>query len=126
MDAFDTSNPVAVMFGTVISASPLEVNVDQRYNLTENFLIIPERLMYLRGIDERFQLEIKGNVKTGPAVDEESDEEWTSQMRIWGEEMEVTRRGELPLGRLKEGDQLILLRMQGGQKYLVLDRVWQG
>lgn len=42
--AQEAGNPVAVLFATVTGTSPLEVNVDQRFTLTEDFLIVPEHL----------------------------------------------------------------------------------
>lgn len=122
IDAVEQTNPVIIQFGTVISTSPLEVSVDQRFTLSEDFLIIPERLLYLRGVEEEFELEIQGVVQTGPA----NDDRWTGDMKIWGQELKTIRRVNMPLRPLEVGDELILLRMQGGQQYLVIDRVWKG
>lgn len=70
--AVDASNPVAVLYGTITKINPLEVNVDQRFILTEDFFVLPES---------------------------------------------VTKKS------LEPGDKLLLLRVQGGQSYVVLDRV---
>lgn len=72
LDAVRASDPVAVMTGTVTKVNPLEVFVDQRFTLSEDFLIVPEQLA-LRG--------------------------------------------------LKSGDKLIILRVQGGQQFLLFDKV---
>jgi len=85
MGAFESSNPVAVMFGTVTKANPLEVNVEQKFTLTRDFLVLTERLT---------------EYKT----------------TIAGQEI-VIRKG------LQAGDKVILLRVQGGQQYIVWDRV---
>lgn len=85
MGAFESSNPVAVLFGTVVKANPLEVNVEQRFTLTRDFLVLTERLT---------------EYKT----------------TIAGQEV-VIRKG------LQAGDKVILLRVQGGQQYIVWDRV---
>lgn len=85
MGAFESSKPVAVMFGTVNKANPLEVNVEQRFTLTRDFLVLTERLT---------------EYKT----------------TIAGQEI-VIRKG------LQAGDKVILLRVQGGQQYIVWDRV---
>lgn len=83
--AFERSNPVAVMFGTVTKTNPLEVNVEQRFTLTRDFLVLTERL---------------------------------TEYRVTVEGQQITiRRG------LQTGDKVILLRMQGGQQYVVWDRV---
>ncbi|WP_025026331.1 DUF2577 domain-containing protein [Caldalkalibacillus mannanilyticus] len=85
MDALEASNPVAILFGTITKNHPLEVNVDQRFTLTEDFLILTEATK-----------EVKVN--------------------IGGTEYTL-REG------IKSGDKVLLLRMQGGQKFLLLDRV---
>lgn len=85
MGAYNASNPVSVMFGTVTKTNPLEVNVEQRFTLTRDFLVLTERLTEYR-----------------TTVD--------------GNEI-IIRRG------LQAGDKVLLLRIQGGQQYVVWDRV---
>ncbi|KFZ41868.1 DUF2577 domain-containing protein [Anoxybacillus flavithermus] len=70
--AVEATNPVHVSFGTVVSESPLEVQIHQKLKLTEEFLVITER---------------------------------------------VTQ------ANLKRADKVILLRVQGGQQFVVLDKV---
>lgn len=81
----DAADPVAVLFGTVIRTDPLAVSVDQRFELSEDFLIQTEATSELK-------VTING-------VDQ------------------VVRRG------LQSNDKVVLLRAQGGQQYVVLDRV---
>lgn len=85
LDAVESGNPVSVLYGTVISESPLKVNVDPRFTLTEDFLIVPEQLTDYR-------------------------------VTVGGQEI-VIREG------LKTGNRVILLRMQGGEQYVIVDRV---
>lgn len=68
----EDSNPVAIHFGTITQQNPLEVNVDQRLILSEDFFVLGE---------------------------------------------DVRQKN------LRTGDTLLLLRVQGGQSYVVLDRV---
>lgn len=70
--AVEATNPVHVLFGTVVSESPLEVQIHQKLKLTEEFLVITER---------------------------------------------VTQTN------LKRGNKVVLLRVQGGQQFIVLDKV---
>lgn len=80
VDAVEAANPVAVLFGVVTKTSPLEINVEQRFTLTEEFLVFTERV-------RRYEVDI--TVRCG----------------------------------LKVGDKVLLLRVQGGQKYVVLDKI---
>ena len=107
MGAFESSNPVAVLFGTVVKAKPLEVNVEQRFTLTEDFLIVPERLIHFE-IYPRHSHEYTDTTPVGQ-VTRDTEEALPDKI--------VIRKG------LEPGDRVILLRIQGGQKYLLLDRV---
>ncbi len=67
--AVEESKPVAVHFGTVLNASPLRIQVEQRLTLEQPFLVATQAAK-----------------------------------------------------QLAPGDKVILLRMQGGQRYIVLDK----
>lgn len=72
LKAVEASNPVNILFGTVINASPMEIEIHQKLKLTKEFLVMTET-----------------SIRTG----------------------------------LKKGDKVVLLRVQGGQQFVVLDRV---
>jgi len=98
VDAVGASGPMVIQFGVVKNADPLEIIVDQRLHLTREFLIVPESLTAY-DVDLRHSHSYTGGT-TGDALNDPI----------------TIRRG------LETGDKLILLRMQGGQKYLILDR----
>lgn len=74
----DSANLVNVCFGKVTSTNPLRINVEQRFTLTKEFIVL------------------------------------TKNMTINNEVMD---------NKLKINDKVVLLRVQGGQKYVVLDKV---
>jgi hypothetical protein len=84
--AHAAGNPMAVMIGKVTKINPLEVNVDQRFTLTEDFLIVPESLT-------RFEAVLASSEKL------------------------LIRSG------LEAGDAVLMLRVQGGQQFVMLDKV---
>lgn len=90
LDAVEAAHPVAVMFGTVSSESPLKINVEQKLILEK------EQLILTRNVAE---------YKTEPATDSESG----------------LSHSHVVHPNLKQGDSVALLRVQGGQKFLVLD-----
>ncbi|CAH0122422.1 MULTISPECIES: DUF2577 domain-containing protein [unclassified Paenibacillus] len=105
--AVDASNPVSVVFGTVTQTDPLEVNVDQRFVLTEGFLIVPERLTRHEADlshTHEFEDDNGASVVTKPTGKALSNKL-------------VLREG------LQAGDRVLLLRVQGGQQFVVLDKV---
>lgn len=90
-------NPVHILFGTVTKTNPLEVNVEQKFTLTEDFLVLTERLT---PYEEKEHTHSSANGETAPPS-----------------KPLIIRVG------LKSGDKVLLLRMQGGQQFVVLDKV---
>ena len=89
IEAVEASNPAKFMYGTVTAVSPLAIKIDQRFTVTEEFLILTknvakyEAVLFLDGV----------------------------------------QRDVLVDNSLKVGDKVMLLREQGGQKYVVIDKV---
>ena len=88
-DANKAGYPADVMSGTVIATSPLKIKVEQRFDIDNAQLIVPEHLT-----------------------------DYTMRMEIDG----ISRTVKVYSG-LKVGQQVALIRQQGGQKFLVTDRV---
>lgn len=101
-DAIEASGPVAILFGVVTKSNPLEVSVDQRFSLDADFLIVPESL-------RRYEVDLRHSHVTADGATE-----------VALPDPIVIRNG------LEPGDKVILLRMQGGQNYIILDRVVSG
>lgn len=100
IEAVGASNPVAVQIGSIVSVSPLEISLDQRITLPEAFFYVPESLTRYE-IDLSHVHKISGSPDTEKALSDKI----------------VIRKG------LAVGDAVILLRVQGGQKFVVLDKV---
>lgn len=95
VEAVEASNPARVMYGTVLTDSPLKIKVDQKFILTKEFLILTK------------------NVKD---YETEATVNWTAD--------NITGRKKIIIhNALKVGDKVMLLQEQGGQKYIVLDKV---
>lgn len=101
-NAVEASMPTTVMVGRVENESPLTVIVEQRLTLTQKQLIVPERL-------------------TSHAVIASVD---TTTEMTEGHQHSISGDKKITLqSSLGSGDFVLLLRMQGGQKYVVLDRL---
>jgi len=72
MEAVEASKPMKVVYGTVVLLSPFSIKIDQKFTITDEFLVISKRMKR-----EGFEL----------------------------------------------GDKLLLLQEQGGQSYIVMDKV---
>ena len=98
----EAGQPSDFCFGTVISASPLKVQVDQKLILTKDMLVVP---CYLS--DHKVKISYEG----------ETDEKENHKHDI-----KITKKEVTIHNALKKDDGVILLRQRGGQSYLVLDR----
>lgn len=134
MDAFEASNPVHILFGKVISTEPLQIDVEQKMKLGKS------RLFLCRNVTD-FETEITDYVETEQALEDHGHEfllnteaageplhthEITGSMQEAGltHSHKITGRRKITVHNgLVVGDEVILLRSQGGQKYLVLDRI---
>lgn len=72
MEALEESSPVALMYGTVTRMSPLEINIEQRFTIPADTILLTSAVI-------------------------------NAPLRI--------------------GEKVLVLRKQGGQKYVVLDRL---
>ncbi|MDQ0090189.1 hypothetical protein J2T12_003603 [Paenibacillus anaericanus] len=98
-NAVGAGSPVSVMFGMITNTNPLSVTVDQRFELTEDFLIVTEQLT-------RYEIDLKHKHNTST---EDTNDALVNKI--------VIREG------LNAGDSVLLLRVQGGQRYVVWDKV---
>ncbi|MEI7027908.1 DUF2577 domain-containing protein [Paenibacillus sp. y28] len=105
--AVEAGSPVAVMLGTVVSGEPLEIQVDQRFVLTSEFLMLPESLTPYEV--QLHHHHVYTDQTTGGTATRITEEAMPDPI--------VIRK------KLEPGDKVLLLRMQGGQQFVVLDRL---
>lgn len=99
MEAVEASEPSDFIYGTVKSASPLIVTIDQKIDLTSGFLLLTSNVR---------DYEVKITVDMNTDDDEHS---------VTGEQTITVHNG------LKNGDKVILIKQKGGQKFIVLDKL---
>lgn len=116
LDAVNETKPVNILFGKVISVLPLKISVEQKLILSEEQLILTSNVMNYKTKISFDNPEIKNIVKNY-SID---DVEGTNYKLSFQEKVqnEVT-----VYNGLKINDEVILLQLQGGQKFLVLDKV---
>lgn len=115
-----------LFFGTVISVSPLKIRIDQQHILEEPSLILSNMVkdhavditVSMQTVNDNYLVpththpgDSGGN--TGPTADFDT----THKHDITGRKKIIMHYG------LKDGEKVILVRMTGGQRYLILDRV---
>ncbi len=102
MGAVNDSKPMSVLFGKVVSTSPVKIFVEQKLTLNEAQLIFTNNV-------RDYDLEM---------TVEHFTEESNSHVHPYkGKKKFRVHNG------LVAGDEVIMLQMQGGQKFVVLDKV---
>ena len=112
IEAVEASNPTKFMYGTVTAVSPLAIKIDQRFTVTEDFLILTKNVR-----DYEVEMTLDGwfteNISGG-----------TGDSSFASHNHEIKGKKKVTIhNALKSGDKVILLREQGGQKYVVIDKV---
>lgn len=116
-EAVETAKPVAVLFGTVQSVSPLSIFVDQKTILEAHEIILSERVT-----DYQTKLSFDNpEIKQVYTVWDMEEKEESSKQKI---AFKKKQQHDITLYQaLKANDKVILLRVQGGQKFIVIDRI---
>lgn len=127
-EATNASKPTELCFGKVTSASPLKILVDQKFELGEAQLVLTRAVTdYTTSCSVSWSAEnalsththgVNGSDSKGDAIALTSDAASLTHKHSIAGTKQITIHA-----KLKTGEQVILLRMQGGQKYLVLDRI---
>ncbi len=111
LDAINASQPSDFYFGKVISTSPLKISVEQKMTLGEAQLVLT------RNVTD-YKVDVDVNWKTEPKSGGSYDDSFASHNH------EIHGAKELTIyNALKVGEEVVLMKQKGGQKYLVLDRV---
>lgn len=111
LDAVFASMPSGIYFGTVISSSPLKISVDQKMTLTEKQLVLTT---LVQDFSVNMTVDHKTEDKSGGSGD--------SSFASHNHDYKGTKSFRVHLA-LKAGEKVMLIRVQGGQKYIVLDRI---
>lgn len=115
VDAIDATKPVHIYVGRVISVSPLKIDVEQKMPLGEAQLILSRNVTDYKtsitggNIQDYFNVGAEPNVATQPVS--------PSHVHAMGKISVTVHNG------LVVGDEVILIRKQEGQQFVVWDRV---
>ena len=115
VEAVKADGPMAVSFGTVTSASPLKIQVDQKKTLTEAQLILTNNV-------RDFAVEMT-TLPDFHETEEESGGSGDAAFSSHKHKYQGRKKWKVHLA-LKAGEKVILISCDGGQKYIVLDR-WE-
>lgn len=113
LEATEAGKPVKIVFGEVISANPLQIRVEQKLELPAEFFVLTRAVT-----DHYVDMSVSHVTEnraggTGYAEFQSHNHDYTGRKKF------MVHNG------LQVGEQVILLQVQGGQKYVVLDRVFE-
>ena len=111
VEAIRAMKPVEFRFGTVIAVSPLQIRIDQKAPLQE------EQLMLTRNVTD-YEMDITVSHRTGYESGGGGDSAFSSHAHAY-----TGRKKIIVHNALVVGDEVVLLQLQGGKKFLVLDRM---
>lgn len=127
LDAVHTSQPMQCLFGTVTSIEPLRIKIDDYEYLQEDDLILSNLVkdhsvditVSMQTVDDNYLIpdHTHGNGNNGNPTSTTPDFNTTHHHDIKGKK-KITFHYDL-----KNGEKVVLLRVQGGQKYFVVDRI---
>lgn len=166
LEAVKASNPTSLVIGTVTSTSPLQITVDQKLTLDEDFLILTKNVKNhyvdmsvshstvsngIAGLSHShsYSGETEENnidahthnitSETGEMASSEAIAGTTLHKHLYSgttneafsNSESATKHSHEYKGKkkimlhygLKQGESVLLIKMQGGQKYIVLDRI---
>lgn len=145
LDAVDSIKPCDIFFGNVVSITPLKITTDQKLTLGENQLILARNVTDYKfdmTVDHSTEEALSGSFSHAHSYSGETDNtlctaeaqephkhkysgvtDTVSMSNLTHTHGYVGRKTYLVHNALVKGDKVILLRMSGGQRFLVIDRV---
>ena len=106
--SIEAGKPSAVFYGTVLSPSPIKINVEQKITLEA------EQLVLTRNVTD-FETQITFGASSYTTSTEHSPDAHAHTL--------PGKRSITVHNALKAGEKVLLLREQGGQRFIVIDRV---
>lgn len=133
VDAMEAVKPVNICFGTVESTDPLLINVEQKMRLGKSQLVLCRNVTdYSISVSVNWKADAYsqpagsgGSGQTKPGGNPEHTHEFeTPGTKGTAHDHNISGKKEIVLhNALSVGDEVVLLRQQGGQKYVVMDRI---
>lgn len=146
------SSPSNILFGTVTNNAPLEINVEQKLTLTQEFLVLTKNVVdYTVDVSMEWStgtknlnanhthsvsgdVSVNSNATMSPNPENANitiENQVSNNISIEQKNIDLSHNHSIS-GRksltihngLKTGDKVILIQQAGGQKYVVLDKVY--
>lgn len=117
LDAVTESKPTSIIFGKVVAVSPIKININQKLTLSERHLVLTNNVIDYKTKMSFDNPDIKQEYTTWNMP--ESTESPPSKIAF----KKNIKHDITIYNGLKVGEEVIMLQMQGGQRYVVFDKV---
>ncbi len=117
LEAVENEKPLGVVFGKVLTAEPLTVFVEQRFKIDERRIILSK---FVTDFETEISFDDASIKYTVTSFNMEEGEE--SLPYKLSDKVKVRRKATV-YNSLKEGDNVLLLRLKGGQSFVVLCKI---
>ena len=111
VEAVDATKPVHLLFGEVISVSPLKIQVDQKSIYTEKMLVLTRNVTDFEVDMSVSHITEKRAGGSGDPAFESHDHEYKGRKKFKVHNALIV------------GDWVVLGRIQGGKRFVVFDRI---
>ncbi|SDF62225.1 DUF2577 domain-containing protein [Sporomusa acidovorans] len=112
VEANEAGKPTGITYGTVLNIEPLEIQIEQRLTLPEEFFKLT------KAVTDHY-VDMTVSHVTENRAGGSGDSSYASHNHDY-----QGRKKFLVHNALQVGEEVILLQVQGGQRYIVLDRVF--
>ena len=114
-EVYEASKPTQVCYGEVTSDSPLKIQVDQKLVLEE------EQLVLCRSVTD-YECDVEFSLKTEKLQHNHTGVHGTTSVQTLQYEVKNKKKMKV-YNALKKDDVVFLIREQGGQRFIVIDRI---
>ena len=111
IEAVNNTTPVAVVVGTVISPSPIKIQVDQKLILSSAQIVLTRNVTDFKRDETVDHITEKRAGGSQYALFESHDHQYKGK-----KEFEIHNK-------LEAGEKVLMIREQGGKHYYVIDRI---
>lgn len=115
LDAVDAQKPVRVCYGTVTKDSPLEITVNQKT------ILEAEDLILCRNVTD-YECDVEFSLKTEKLQHNHTGVHGPTSVQTLQYEVKNKKKMKV-YNALKKDDVVFLIREQGGQRFIVIDRI---
>lgn len=115
LDAVNAQKPIQVCYGTVTKDSPLEITVDQKT------ILEAEDLILCRNVTD-YECDVEFSLKTEKLQHSHTGVHGPTSVQTLQYEVKNKKKMKV-YNALKKDDVVFLIREQGGQRFIVIDRI---